>query len=150
MLKVMVNGCTGKMGQIVCDLVDKSDDLILISGFSKKAYSEFSFTIFCKTEDISIKPDVIIDFSVPISTMNILNYAKQNNIPIVIATTGFSKDEEILIKEYSEQIPIFKSANMSYDIMIMKKLVQLVAPLLKNADIEITETHHNRKIDSPS
>lgn len=150
MLKVMVNGCTGKMGQIVCDLVDKSDDLILISGFSKKAYSEFSFRIFCKTEDISIKPDVIIDFSVPISTMNILNYAKQNNIPIVIATTGFSKDEEILIKEYSEQIPIFKSANMSYDIMIMKKLVQLVAPLLKNADIEITETHHNRKIDSPS
>lgn len=150
MLKVMVNGCTGKMGQIVCDLVDKSDDLILISGFSKKAYSEFSFPIFCKTEDISIKPDVIIDFSVPISTMNILNYAKQNNIPIVVATTGFSKDEEILIKEYSEQIPIFKSANMSYDIMIMKKLVQLVAPLLKNADIEITETHHNRKIDSPS
>ena len=71
-------------------------------------------------------------------------------MPIVIARTGFTNEEELIIKEASKKIPIFKSANMSYDIMIMKKLVQWLAPLLKNTDIEITETHHNRKIDSPS
>ena len=150
MLEVMINGCSGKMGQIVCDLVEQSEDLVLKSGFDKNVTGEFAFPVFSKIENISEKPDVIIDFSVPIATFNILEYAIQNKVPIVIATTGFSSEEEKLIEKYSRQIPIFKSANMSYDIMIMKKLVQWLAPLLKDTDIEITETHHNRKIDSPS
>ncbi|MCI8411772.1 MAG: 4-hydroxy-tetrahydrodipicolinate reductase [Clostridia bacterium] len=150
MLEVMVNGCNGKMGQIVCDLVEQNENLILKSGFDKQVTGEFVFPVFNKIEDITEKPDVIIDFSVPIATLNILEYAAKNKVPIVIATTGFSEDEEKIILEYSKQIPIFKSANMSYDIMIMKKILQLLAPLLKDTDIEITETHHNRKIDSPS
>lgn len=150
MLEVMVNGCNGKMGQIVCDLVEQNENLILKSGFDKEVTGEFVFPVFNKIEDITEKPDVIIDFSVPIATLNILKYAVKNKVPIVIATTGFSEDEEKIILEYSKQIPIFKSANMSYDIMIMKKILQLLAPLLRDTDIEITETHHNRKIDSPS
>lgn len=150
MLEVMVNGCNGKMGQIVCDLIEQSKDFVLKYGFDKDITGEFAFPVFNKIENIVEKPDVIIDFSVPVATFNILKYATQNHVPIVIATTGFSNEEEKLIEEYSKQIPIFKSANMSYDIMIMKKLVQWLAPLLKNTDIEITETHHNRKIDSPS
>lgn len=150
MLEVMVNGCNGKMGQIVCDLVEQNENFILKCGFDKNITGEFAFPVFHKIEDITEKPDVIIDFSVPIATLHILEYAVKEHIPVVIATTGFSNEEERLIKEYSKQIPIFKSANMSYDIMIMKKLVQWLAPLLKDTDIEITETHHNRKIDSPS
>ena len=150
MLEVMVNGCSGKMGQIVCDLVEQNENLVLKCGFDKNVTGEFAFPVFDKIEDIAEKPDVIIDFSVPVATFNILKYAVQNHVPIVIATTGFTVDEEKMIEEYSKQIPIFKSANMSYDIMIMKKLVQWLAPLLKDTDIEITETHHNRKIDSPS
>lgn len=150
MLEVMVNGCNGKMGQIVCDLVEQNENLVLKCGFDKNVTGEFAFPVFNRIEDITEKPDVIIDFSIPVATFNILNYAVQNHVPMVIATTGFSSDEERMIEEYSKQIPIFKSANMSYDIMIMKKLVQWLAPLLKDTDIEITETHHNRKIDSPS
>lgn len=150
MLEVMINGCNGKMGQIVCDLVEQNENLVLKSGFDKNVTGEFAFPVFNRIQDITEKPDVIIDFSVPIATFHILEYAVSNHIPIVIATTGFSNEEEKRIKEYSKQIPIFKSANMSYDIMIMKKLVQWLAPLLSDTDIEITETHHNRKIDSPS
>lgn len=150
MLEVMVNGCNGKMGQIVCDLVNQNEDLVLKCGFDKNVTGEFAFPVFDEMENISEKPDVIIDFSVPVATFNILKYAIRNQVPIVIATTGFSNEEEKMIEKYSKQIPIFKSANMSYDIMIMKKLVQWLAPLLKDTDIEITETHHNRKIDSPS
>ncbi len=150
MLEIMVNGCSGKMGQIVCDLVEQDENLLLKCGFDKNVTGEFAFPVFDKIENIKEKPDVIIDFSVPVATFQILKYASQNKVPVVIATTGFSDEEEKQIKEYSKQIPIFKSANMSYDIMIMKKLVQWLAPLLKNTDIEITETHHNRKIDSPS
>lgn len=150
MLKVMVNGCSGKMGKIVCDLVKKNENLVLKSGFDKQSINTFDFPVFNQIQDITEKPDVIIDFSIPIATFKILEYAVEKHVPIVIATTGFSESEEEKIKEYSKQIPIFKSANMSYDIMIMKKLVQWLAPLLKNTDIEITETHHNNKIDSPS
>lgn len=150
MLEVMVNGCSGKMGQIVCDLIKQNENLFLKCGFDKNTSGECTFPVFDTIENIAEKPDVIIDFSIPEATLNILKYAVSNKIPVVIATTGFSADEEKIIEEYSKQIPIFKSANMSYDIMLMKKLLQWLAPLLKDTDIEITETHHNRKIDSPS
>lgn len=150
MLEVMVNGCCGKMGQTVCDLVKQNENLFLKCGFDKNISGEFTFPVFDKIENIAEKPDVIVDFSIPEATLNILEYAVSNKVPIVIATTGFTTDEEKKIEEYSKHIPIFKSANMSYDIMLMKKLLQWLAPLLKNTDIEITETHHNRKIDSPS
>lgn len=150
MLEIMVNGCSGKMGQIVCDLVEQDENLVLKCGFDKNVTGEFAFPVFNKIEDIKEKPDVIIDFSVPVATFKILEYAISNHVPVVIATTGFSSEEEQKIQDISKQVPIFKSANMSYDIMIMKKLVQWLAPFLKDTDIEITETHHNRKIDSPS
>ncbi len=150
MIEVMVNGCNGKMGQIVCDLINQNENLILKCGFDKNITGEFAFPVYDNILNIKEKPDVIIDFSVPVATFNILEYASNNNIPLVIATTGFTSNEEKLIEKYSKKIPIFKSANMSYDIMIMKKIVSLLAPLLKDTDIEIVETHHNRKIDSPS
>ncbi len=149
MINVMVNGCNGKMGHVVCDLVKQDETLCLQSGFDKFA-SDSDFPTYTDIADIKEIPNVIIDFSLPEATLNILNFASKNNIPVVIATTGFSEEQENLIKEYSKKFPIFKSANMSYDITIMKKLVKWLAPLLKNTDIEITEVHHNRKVDSPS
>ncbi len=150
MLEVLVNGCNGKMGQVVCDLVENDEDLLLKCGFDKENTGEFAFPVYTNIDEITEKPDVIIDFSIPVATFNILEYAKKNKVPVVIATTGFTEEQENLIKEYSKDFPIFKSANMSYDINIMKRIVMELAPLLKGTDIEITEVHHNRKIDSPS
>ena len=128
MLEVLVNGCNGKMGQVVCDLVEKDEDLVLKCGFDKENTGEFAFPVYTNINEITEKPDVIIDFSVPVATFNILKYAKENKVPIVIATTGFSEEEENLIKKYSNEIPIFKSANMSYDINIMKRVLTYLAP----------------------
>lgn len=150
MLNVFVNGCNGKMGNVVCELIEESENMQIIGGFDKVSYSDSKFPIFTEVEKINVKPDVIIDFSLPIATLTILDYAKTNKIPIVIATTGFTEEENKIIEEASQIIPIFKSANMSFDIMIMKKIVSWLAPLLKNTDIEIIEAHHNRKVDSPS
>ena len=150
MLNVFVNGCNGKMGNVVCELIEESENMQIIGGFDKVSYSDSKFPIFTEVEKINVKPDVIIDFSLPIATLTILDYAKTNKIPIVIATTGFTEEENKIIEEASQIIPIFKSANMSFDIMIMKKIVTWLAPLLKNTDIEIIEAHHNRKVDSPS
>ena len=150
MLKILVNGCNGKMGNIVCDLINQRDNMQVIAGFDKENKSNSTFPIFTDINKINVKPDVIIDFSLPLATLNILEYAKTNNIPTVIATTGFSENEIEIINEISKTIPIFQSANMSFDIMIMKKLVSWLAPLMKDTDIEIIESHHNRKVDSPS
>ena len=150
MLKILLSGCNGKMGHVIVDLVSKSDNFTICCGFDKDISNNLDFPVFSDVKDIDIKPDVIIDFSIPIASLNILDFAVKNNIPIVIATTGFSKEQEDIIVNASKQIPVFKSANMSFDICIMKKLVSWLAPMLKDTDIEITETHHNRKIDSPS
>ena len=148
-MKVLVNGCNGKMGQTVCNIIKKDEELELCGGFDKKI-ENVDFPFFSNIEDINVKPDVIIDFSVPVSTFNILEFALKNKIPIVIATTGFTAEQEEKIKEYSKNIPIFKSANMSFDVNMMKNLLKQIAPKLEGTDIEITEVHHNRKIDSPS
>ena len=150
MIEVMVNGCNGKMGQIVSELVDKNEDMVLKCGADKIDTGYLTYPVYTNLNEIPEKPDVIIDFSVPVATFGALEYAKNNNIPIVIATTGFTGEEEKKIMEYSKYIPVFKSANMSFSINMFEHLLKEIAPKLKDTDIEIVETHHNRKIDSPS
>ena len=149
MLEVFVNGCNGKMGKIVCDLVNKNENMKVCGGFDLVQENN-EFPVFTELQQINVTPDVIIDFSVPESTLNILKFAREKNIPIVIATTGFNEEETKMIEEYSKNLPIFKSANMSFDVTMMKNLLKQIAPKLEGTDIEITEVHHNRKIDSPS
>lgn len=150
MIEVMVNGCNGKMGQIVSEIVDKNEDMVLKCGADKIDTGYLTYPVYTNLNEIPEKPDVIIDFSVPVATFGALEYAKNNNIPIVIATTGFTGEEEKRIMEYSKYIPVFKSANMSFSINMFEHLLKEIAPKLKDTDIEILETHHNRKIDSPS
>lgn len=150
MLKILVNGCNGKMGQILCSLIEKDIDLSLVCGVDKTCTDNCNFPIYTDISMIKESIDIIIDFSIPEATLNILKYAKNNKIPIVIATTGLSEEQENILKSTSNDIPIFRSANMSYEISIMQKVLELLSPLLKDSDIELIETHHNRKIDSPS
>ena len=150
MIKVLINGCNGRMGQVLVNEIDRFPELLLSSGFDIYDEGKNTFPVYSKIEDIKEKPDVIVDFSIPISTFNILNYAVKNKVPIVIATTGFSKEQLEEIRVSSTLIPIFQSSNMSFDINLMKRIVSEVAKKLKGTDIEIVETHHNRKVDAPS
>ena len=94
--------------------------------------------------------DVIVDFSHVHATLEILKFADDKHIPIVIATTGFNREQEKILEDYSKRLPVFRSANMSFDINLMCKLVAQIAPLFADSDIEITETHHRNKVDAPS
>ena len=149
-MNILLNGASGKMGNEVAKTVEKIEDMQIVSGIGLEEDLSGKFPIYSKTEDIKEDIDIIIDFSVPKATFNVLEYAKNKKIPIVIATTGFSKEEIQKIEETSKEIPIFRSANMSLDINLMAKILKEVAKVLSNTDIEIIETHHNRKIDSPS
>lgn len=150
MIKVLINGCNGKMSQEVMKVMDSNENFELLCGFDKENTGIYSFPVYTQIQEIEEKPDVIIDFSVPVATFKILEYAKKEKIPTVIATTGFTQEEDEIIKDYSKYIPVFKSANMSVDINLMAKIVSELAKVLNNTDIEIVETHHNRKVDSPS
>lgn len=150
MLKVLINGCNGKMGQVLATQIRETQDVEVICGVDRIDTGDNSFPVFTDTHSIDIIPDVIIDFSVPAATFPILEFAKKNSIPIVIATTGFSDKEQQKINEYSNSLPIFQSSNMSYEINLMAKLVASLAQKLPSSDIEIVETHHNRKVDAPS
>lgn len=153
MIQILVSGCNGKMGQEVIETMDQYKNCCLWGGFDKENTGKFPFAVYTSVEELiknSEKPDVIIDFSIPMATFQMLTYAKEKHIPIVIATTGFSEEEKSKILDFAKQIPIFQSANMSFDIFLMGKLLQLAAKNLQNTDIEIIESHHNRKIDSPS
>ena len=138
------------MGNKIINAAEKQDNIKIVCGFDREASKEGKFPIYNKIEDIKENVDVIIDFSVPVATFEILKYAKKNKIPTVIATTGFDENQLNEIKELSKEIPIFKSSNMSVEINLMATLVQKIAEVLKESDIEIIETHHNKKIDSPS
>jgi len=149
MIKVLINGCNGKMGKVLAAQIDESENIEVICGVDREIINN-TFPVFTNIESINVIPDIIIDFSIPEATFNILEYARKNKIPTVIATTGFSEEQNHKIEKLSEEFPIFKSANMSYEINLMTKLVSELAQKLTDSDIEIVETHHNRKIDSPS
>lgn len=149
-LKVLLNGCNGGMGHEVVKAAEKNEDFEIMCGVDKEDLKLYSFPTYTNFEDVEGLPDVIIDFSVPVATLNALHYARERGVPIVIATTGFSDDQYNEIVETSNHIPVFQSYNMSFDIFLMQKVVKMVSQALQNTDIEIVETHHNRKIDAPS
>lgn len=149
-MKVLINGCNGKMGQEVAKQIKLDEDSEVICGVDRIDLGDNGFPVFTNINDISLIPDIIIDFSIPAATFNILEFAKKHSIPVVIATTGFTDKELEKIKKYSEIIPIFRSANMSYEINLMSKIACELAQKLRDADIEIVDVHHNKKIDSPS
>ena len=140
MIKVLINGIDGHMGQMVLNQINSNENFTCIGGADKDK------SIY----DVKEKADVIIDFSVPVATMSMLEYAKEKKIPVVIATTGFTDEQNKAILDYSKELPIFKSANMSFETNLMIKLVSKLAQELSNSDIEIVDVHHNRKVDSPS
>ena len=149
MINVLINGINGRMGQEVLSAINKSEDFKVCCGVDKfEAKSDVP--VYTYINSIKETPDIIVDFSVPEATMNILEYAKEHSIPIVIATTGLSDEQLDIINEYSKLIPIFRSSNMSYEVNLMADIVAKLATQLKDSDIEIVETHHRNKIDSPS
>lgn len=145
MINVLINGSCGKMGKVLKDCIMQTPDM-----FVKYEIDKDTPICFETLGDSSDKPDVIIDFSVPSASLHAIDYAACHLIPIVIATTGFSKIENNKILEYAQAIPIFQASNMSYFIHLIGRTLGNIAPLLSQMDIEILEKHHHNKKDAPS
>lgn len=149
-MDILVSGALGRMGKEIISCIDKDPELNFVCGFSADEGSINGIPVYNDTSKIKEHFDIIIDFSHVHATLKVLEFASEKHIPIVIATTGFNSEQEKIVEGYSKNLPIFKSANMSFDVNLMCKLVAEIAPLLTNCDIEISETHHRNKVDAPS
>ena len=152
MIKVMICGINGKMGQITAASVKKADGMELVCGIDiMPDAAKNDVPVFDDINKCNVDADVIIDFSRPAALEGNLKYASEHNSAVIIATTGYSPEQKAAIKEASVKIPIFFSANMSLGVNMQFELVRQISDFYgEAADIEIIERHHNLKVDSPS
>ena len=150
-MKVIIYGAAGHMGQNLIKLIDSGAfDMETAAYVSRSFSTDPSSKKYSRLADFEGDADVLIDFSNHEAVREILDYCTEKKLPAVIATTGHTEEEKELIKEASKVIPVFFAANMSIGIAVMADLVRRAAMAFPDADIEIVEAHHNRKVDVPS
>ena len=150
MIDIILVGAGGKMGKFVAAACEKDNEINVVAGVDKYP-CEAVFPIFKDFSEINVKANVIIDFSNPALLDEMLTFALNNKIPLVIATTGYSDEQIEKIKNASKEIPVFFTFNMSIGVNLICSLAQKAAKILGDKfDIEIIEKHHNQKIDAPS
>ena len=152
-INLAITGCFGRMGQQIIKSVksDKSFKIITLTDNRKIKKKIDGIKINYNTKEAFKKVNLIIDFSVPKCTFEVLKIASVQNKRVVIGTTGFTKKEEKLIYKYSKKIPILKAGNMSLGINLLMHLTEIASNSLgKNFLSKIFEIHHKYKKDYPS
>ena len=150
-MKILICGVGGRMGREVARLaLDGMRGATPVAGFDLLPVDTREFPTYTEWSAVAETPDCIIDFSHHAGTAAMLEYAVEKQIPVVLATTGHTEEETEGIHRASEVIPIFHSANMSLGIALLVELAKTAAKAFPEADIEIVEKHHNRKLDAPS
>lgn len=146
-MDIVLNGALGRMGTEVKKLADASERYAIAACVDVAGDG-----VGCLRgiDDYNGTADVIVDFSNHAGTKALLAYAVRTNTPVVIATTGHTDDELEAIKEAAKTVAVFHSANMSLGVALLAELAVKTASVMPDADIEIIETHHNRKLDAPS
>ena len=152
-INLSITGCMGRMGQqlIKSSKSDKSFKLVTLTENKPINKKINGIKPDLNTENAFKKSDVIIDFTIPKCTLEILKISSKLKKRVVIGTTGFTKKEESLIKKYSKRIPIFKAGNMSLGINLLMYLTEITSKSLGNNFLsKVLEIHHKHKKDHPS
>lgn len=152
MVKIIMHGCNGHMGQVISELVREDEECQIVAGIDLYDTRDNGYPVFESLADCDMEADVIIDFANAKAIDGLLSLAIKKNLPIVLCTTGLSEEQIELVEKSSAYIPILRSANMSLGINTIFRLVSEAAKVLANSgfDIEIVEKHHNKKVDAPS
>ncbi len=152
MIRIIMHGCNGRMGQMISDICKEEEEVKIVAGIDVAEVQNLSYPVFTDITKCDVKADVMIDFSTAKAADAVLDYCVEKQLPLVFCTTGLSEEQLKKMDLASEKIPILKSANMSLGINILFELLQRAAKVLAAAgfDIEIVEKHHNQKLDAPS
>ena len=152
-INLSISGCMGRMGQQLIKSSKKNKKFKLVSLSENRIVNKKIFGIepSINNSEAFKKSNVIIDFTVPKCTLEILKIASKLKKRVVIGTTGFSKKEENLIKNFSKKIPILKAGNMSLGVNLLMYLTEIASKSLGNNFLsKVYEVHHKHKIDYPS
>ena len=152
MVKIIMHGCNGHMGQVISDIVEKDPDAEIVAGIDIADQGKNSYPVFTDIDACQVEADAIIDFSSAKATDKLLEYSAARQIPVVLCSTGLSQEQLAKVEETSRKVAVLKSANMSLGINTLLKLVQDAARVLAAAGfvMDIVEKHHRLKLDAPS
>ena len=152
MVRIIMHGCNGKMGQVITGIVKDDANAEIVAGIDIFDGIENTYPVFSSIDKCDVEADVIIDFAAAKAVDALLDYSVNNQIPVVLCTTGLSEEQLDKVNESAKKVAILKSANMSLGINTLFKVLQSISPLLSEAgcDIEIVEKHHHLKVDAPS
>lgn len=152
MIKVIMHGCNGKMGQVISGLIEADPDVVMVAGIDARDDGRNSYPVFTDIEKCDVEADCVIDFSAAVAVDKLLDYCVAKKLPCVLCTTGLSETQLKKVEEASKSTAILKSANMSLGINLLLKMLKEAAGVLAPAgfDMEIVEKHHNLKVDAPS
>lgn len=149
MIKIGINGASGRMGQEIIQIIMNEPDNYVLA-FAKSMTNNNNYAVSCVEFPSSPNVDVVIDFSSPESCIETIGWCRQYNIPLVIGTTGFTPEQLQNIRDASATLAVVLSPNMSLSVNVLFAISRLVAKYLPQADVEIVETHHRYKKDAPS
>lgn len=150
MVRVILNGCGGRMGQVLTNLIGGMTDMEVVAGVDVVEAAR-PYPVFPNLESCPLEADVLIDFSIPKTMHAYLPVAVARKLAVVVATTGLGPAELDLLERAASDIAVFRSANMSVGINLVQQLLQSTAKVLGDRyDIEIVEKHHRLKKDAPS
>ena len=146
-MNIIINGANGRMGRILAETIEQVEAHRVAARVDWSYAAGDGYSALAQYEDGA---DAVIDFSNHAATAQVLEYCRERNLPVVIATTGQTEAELALIQDAAKHIPVFLSANMSIGVALLAQLAKKTASVFPEADIEIIERHHNQKLDVPS
>ena len=152
MVRIIMHGCNGKMGQVITGLAADDPNAQIVAGIDIADNRDNGYPVFTDIKKCDVATDVNVDFAAAAAVDTLLDYSVEKQIPVVLCTTGLSDEQLAKVKECSTKVAILKSANMSLGINTLMKLLKDAANVFAPAgyDIEIVEKHHNQKVDAPS
>ena len=152
MVRVIMNGCNGKMGQVITGIIAEDAQAEIVAGIDVYDGIKNSYPVFSNIADCNVDADVIIDFSTAKAVDGLLDYVEEKKVPVVLCTTGLSEEQLQRVEKVAQEVAVLKSANMSLGINTIMKLLQQAVQVFAPAgyDVEIVEKHHNQKLDAPS
>ncbi len=152
MIRVIMHGCNGKMGQTISSLIAADEETELVAGIDARDDGHNPYPVFTDIAECNVDADCLIDFSAAPAVDAMLAYCVDKKLPCVLCTTGLSEEQLDRVKEAAGRVAVLKSANMSMGINLLLKMLKEAAGVLAPAgfDIEIVERHHNLKLDAPS
>lgn len=152
MVKVIMHGCNGHMGQVITGLIKDDPEIEIVAGIDLVDNRDNGYPVFTDIWTCNVQADAIIDFCSAKATDTLLDFCVDRQIPVVLCTTGLTDEQIKKVEETSKKVAVLKSANMSLGINLLLKLVKDAAKKLAEAgfDMEIVEKHHRLKVDAPS